>query len=149
MHFVPAVEEERRSFAVYKVWSTSSETDFLLGHWYTSGHPCLQGGVLELPLSLGKRWSQRASQSFARFGRRDSCTCALLLFARAGVRWKLYGANHHGRWDVGLRVWPGDETSVFAVEVCWFPEAKESAPGAVKSQSHAHCFLWYGRHCSL
>ena len=23
---------------------------------------------------------------------------------------------------------PGDETSVFAVKVCWFPEAKESAP---------------------
>ena len=42
------------------------------------------------------------------------------------VRWKLYGANHHGRRDVGLRVWPGDETSVFAVEVCWFPEAKKA-----------------------
>ena len=25
---------------------------FLLGCGYTSGHPCLQGGVLELPLSL-------------------------------------------------------------------------------------------------
>ena len=65
------------------------------------------------------------------------------------VRWKLYGANHHGRRDVGLRVWPEDETSVLAVEVCWFPEVQESAPGAVKSQSHAHCFLWYGGHCSL
>ena len=31
----------------------------------------------------------------------------------------------------------------------WFPEAKESAPGAVKSQSYAHCFLWYRGHCSL
>ena len=27
---------------------------FLLGCGYTSGHPCLQGGVLELPLSLGQ-----------------------------------------------------------------------------------------------
>ena len=59
------------------------------------------------------------------------------------------GANHHRWWDMGLRVWPGDKASVFAVEVCWFPEAKESAPGAVKIQSHAHCFLWYGGHCSL
>ena len=49
----------------------------------------------------------------------------------------------------GSRVWPGDETSVFAVEVCWLPEAKENAPGAVQSQSHAHCLLWYGGHCSL
>jgi len=28
---------------------------FLLRRGYTSGHPCLQGGVLELPLSLGQR----------------------------------------------------------------------------------------------
>ena len=63
------------------------------------------------------------------------------------VRWKLYRANHHGRRDVGLRVWPGDETSVFAVEVCCFPETKESA---LRSKvSHPHCFLWYGGHCSL
>jgi hypothetical protein len=27
---------------------------FLLGCVYTLGHPCLQGGVLELPLSLGQ-----------------------------------------------------------------------------------------------
>ena len=27
---------------------------FLLGCGYTSGHPCLQGGVPELPLSLGE-----------------------------------------------------------------------------------------------
>jgi len=27
---------------------------FLLGCGYTSGRPCLQGGVLELPLSLGQ-----------------------------------------------------------------------------------------------
>jgi len=27
---------------------------FLLGCGYTSGHPCFQGGVLELPLSLGQ-----------------------------------------------------------------------------------------------
>jgi len=27
---------------------------FLLGCGYTSGHPCVQGGVLELPLSLGQ-----------------------------------------------------------------------------------------------
>jgi hypothetical protein len=27
---------------------------FLLSCGYTSGHPCLQGGVLELPLSLGQ-----------------------------------------------------------------------------------------------
>jgi hypothetical protein len=27
---------------------------FLLGCGYTLGHPCLQGGVLELPLSLGQ-----------------------------------------------------------------------------------------------
>ena len=27
---------------------------FLLGYGYTLGHPCLQGGVLELPLSLGQ-----------------------------------------------------------------------------------------------
>jgi len=33
-------------------------------------------------------------------------------------------------WVYGL--WPGDETSVFAVEVCWFPEAKESAPSGSK-----------------
>jgi len=26
---------------------------------------------------------------------------------------------------------------------------QKSAPGAVKSQSHAHGFLWYGGHCSL
>jgi len=75
--------------------------------------------------------------------------CANKYAAGSRVRWKLYGANHHGRRDVGLRVWPGDEMSVFAMEVCWFPEAKESAPGAVKSESHAHCFLWYGGHCSL
>jgi hypothetical protein len=50
---------------------------------------------------------------------------------------------------VGLRVWPGDETSVFVVEVCWFPEAKESAPSAVKCRSHVHCFLWYGGRCSV
>ena len=41
------------------------------------------------------------------------------------------------------------QTSVFAVEVCWFPETKESAPSAVKSQSHAQCFLWYVGHYSL
>jgi hypothetical protein len=34
---------------------------------------------------------------------------------------------------VGLWIWPGDETSIFTVEVCWFPKAKESALGAVKS----------------
>ena len=33
-------------------------------------------------------------------------------------------------WVYGL--WPGDETSDFAVEVCWFPEAKESAPSGSK-----------------
>ena len=49
-------------------------------------------------------------------------------------RWKLYGTNHHGRQDVGLRVWPGDKTSVFGVEVCWFPEAKESSPRQVRSK---------------
>jgi hypothetical protein len=24
------------------------------------------------------------------------------------------------RRDVGLWIWPGDDTSVFTVEVCWF-----------------------------
>ena len=69
--------------------------------------------------------------------------------AGSRVRWKLYGANHHVWRDVGLWVWPGDETSIFAVEVCWIPEAKERERSAVKSQSHAYCFLWYGGHCSL
>ena len=137
---------------------------FLFGCGYTSGHPCLQGGVLELPLSLGQGmvpahisvlcelWSKRVVYLrlvIFRAAERMTLVCGNKHGAGSRGSWKLYGGNHHGRWDVGLRVWPGDETSVFAVEVCWFPEAKESVPGAVKSESNAHYFLLYGGHCSL
>jgi len=137
---------------------------FLLSCGYTSGHPCLQGGILELPLSLGwgmvpvhlsvlcELGSKRVMYLrlvVVRAAEGMALVCGNKHAAGSRIRWKLYGANHHGQQDVGLRVWPGDETSVFAVEVCWFPEAKESAPGAVKNESHAHCFLWYGGHCSL
>ena len=127
--------------------------------WVHFGTPLFAGWCPRIPWDKG--WSQRAFQSFVSFGWRESCTCALLfspLNRRNGVclttnrkqsQMKTLWGNHHGRRGVGLRVWPGDTTSIFAVEVCRFPEAKESAPGAVKSQSHAHCFLWYGGHCSL
>ena len=39
---------------MYMMWSNRSETGFLLGCGYTSGHPCLQGAVLELTLSVGQ-----------------------------------------------------------------------------------------------
>jgi len=70
------------------------------------------------------------------FSRTDemALVCCNKHAAGSRVRWSLYGANNHGRWEVGLRVWPRDETSVFVVEVCFFPEAKWSALGAVKSQ---------------
>jgi len=124
----------------------------------------LQGGILELPLSLGQGMvpahlsvlcelqSKRVVYLrlvIVRAAEGMVLVCGNKHAAGSRVRWKLYGANHHGRRDVGLRVWPRDEMSVFALEVCWFPEAKESAPGAVKNESHAHCFLWYGGHCSL
>jgi len=59
----------------------------LLSCSYTSGHPCLQGGVLERPFSLGqdglcKGWYQR---TFVSFGQIESCTCALLLFLPCGM----------------------------------------------------------------
>jgi len=137
---------------------------FLLGCGYTSGHPCLQRGILELPLSLGQGMVPAHLSFLCDFRSKRVVHLRLVIVSAAEgmalvcgnkhaagsrVRWKLYGANHHGRRDVGLRVWPKDETSVFAVEVCWFPETKESAPSELKSESHAHCFLWYGGHCSF
>jgi len=137
---------------------------FLLGCGYTSGQSCLQGGVLELPLSLGQGMVPGHLPVLCELRLKRVVYLRLVIISAAEgmalvcgnkhaagsrVRWKLYGANHHGWRDVGLRVWPEEETSVFAVEVCWFPEAKESTPGAVINESHAHCFLWYGGHCSL
>jgi hypothetical protein len=115
---------------------------FLLGCRCTSGHPCLKGCVLELPLSLGEgmvpaHLSVLCKLRSKRFvylrlvtvstAEGMALVCGNKRAAGSRVRWKLYGANNYRRRDVGLRVWPEDETSVFAVEFCWFPEAKESA----------------------
>ena len=150
---------------IYKVWSKCSETDFFTRLWVHFGTPLFAGWWPRTPSLPGTRDGPSAPLSplwaLVKESRLPApcyshcqtegmaLVCGKKHAAGSRVRWKLYGANHHGRQDVGLRVWPGDKTSVFAVEVCWFPEAKEGAPGAVKSQSHAHCFLWYGGHCSL
>ena len=149
----------------YKVCSKRSETDFFTRLWVHFGTSLFAGWWPWTP-SLPERWdgaNATLSPSWAsveesrvpapcyshRRKEGMALVCGNKNAAGSRVRWKLYRANHHGRQDVGLRVRPGDETSVFAMEFCWFPETKESAPGAVKSQSHAHCFLWYGGHCSL
>ena len=54
--------------------------------------------------------------------------------------------NFMGQIITGDETWvygydPETKRLVFAVEVCLFPEAKESAPGAVKNENHAYCFL--------
>ena len=132
--------------------------------WVHFGTPLFAGWCHRTPSLPGTRdgpsapsvfcelWSKRVMYLrlvIVSAAERMALVCGNKHVAGSRVRSKLYGANRHGWRDVGLRVWPGDETSIFAVEVCWFPEAKESAPGAVKSESHAHCFLWYGGHCSL
>ena len=151
--------------SIYKAWSKSSETDFFTRLWVHFGTPLFAGWCPWTPslprtrdgpsAPLSPLWASvevsRAPMPCNSHRRTEgmALVCGNKHAAGSSVKWKFYGANHHGRWDVGLRVWPGDETSVFAVEVCWLPEAKESAPGAVKCQSHAHCFLWYVGHCSL
>ena len=64
----------------YKVLSTSSESDFFTRLWVHFGTPLFPGWCPRTPSLPGTRdgpyelWSQRASQSFVSFGRRESCT---------------------------------------------------------------------------
>jgi len=132
----------------YKVWSKSSKTDFFTQLWVYFGTPLFAGRCPRTPSLPGTRdgpsahlsplWAsvEESRVPAPCYSHRRTHGLALVCgnkhAAGSRVRWKLYGASNHRRRDVGLRVWPGDETSVFAVEVCWFPEAKESAPGAVK-----------------
>jgi len=56
-HVLRIYQSERRVLGLYGNTRTDQKVPrliLLLGYGYTSGDPCLQGGVLELPLSLGQ-----------------------------------------------------------------------------------------------
>jgi hypothetical protein len=67
---------------------------FLLGCGYTSGHPCLQGGVLELPLSLGQGMVAAPLSVVCEFrSKRVVYLCLVILSATEGMA--LVCSNKH------------------------------------------------------
>ena len=115
--------------------------------------------IHELSVKVGVSYGT-CQAILTRHATRCSKTCSANSHRQTGemalVCGKKHAAGSRVRWKLSSRATRCGSTGMTRTQnislhsgVCWFQEAKESVPGVVKSQSHAHHFLWYGGHCSF